>query len=729
MARILEEKKKQFVLWFARKPNVKPKLIIGRFVPGNPPTVPQVLAVQMSTDETNEPGLWRLAPDECKKADGTAYLEDGLVYHYWFEVEDSRNPTKLVWCTDPLALMVDWRALAPAGQSFSEDSRAPASVVLFRGGELVATDPNVGVIPPVEGQTIEWKTDDPNHVPALPSNNELVIYELPTRWSRLDLARLFGVGTLRDVRSLVDGSVGGNFSGLGVTSAKTAYLLDLGINALELLPPADSEMDREWGYGTAHFMAVDMDLGFPKGNSWPTPLTDFVALVEACHKAKIRVFADVVMGYGRRDPYQTIDYESFHCDTRELKQKPDGNWEEEADVYAICKEDIVGDGQEQCSSRHGKLRQAWGGSLFRFIRRVENVWDPISGKPLALNPAAQFLLVTIEHWIRELRIDGIRLDSIETIANWDFVRTFRDHAQAIYADKWKEDPKPGEGFLVDGEELETPTDLVKDNWVDAIWNERFKQRIRFVIVGKHDETRDADFRASVQRLVDCRKDGFPNAWSAINYLGTHDTQGSGNERIADYLDYQFVYDKETRLKLAFTVLMTAVGVPMILAGDEFGAHRDPLDEQLKAVINDFKQYDGVNYELLDRARRQEASGVPDRELDDRWRHRLFLHVKRLIALRKQNEAFREADVTFPYDNYDDGRRVVAWIRKGQNTQKQALVVANFSGCGDAQGQAWTIPYIPPTPTGMTWRDVFTGAAMNEGKEQLAPWFVRMFELS
>src|SRR5699024_3919756 len=135
---------------------------------------------------------------------------------------------------------------------------------------------------------------------ALPPNDRLVIYELPTAWTRIDSTGESerGVGTFRDVTALVDHAAeGANFSDLDVTRAGRSYLGELGVNALELLPPADSFYVREWGYGTTNFLAPDFELGFPGDQAWPTPNRDLRAMVAACHARGIRFFVDVVMAF------------------------------------------------------------------------------------------------------------------------------------------------------------------------------------------------------------------------------------------------------------------------------------------------------------------------------------------------------------------------------------------------------------------------------------------------
>src|SRR5262249_31059377 len=71
-----------------------------------------------------------------------------------------------------------------------------------------------------------------------------------------------GIATFSDVAALVDeASTGAHFAGLPVLTSDPSYFAVLGINALELLPPADSFYKREWGYDTSHYLAPDAELG------------------------------------------------------------------------------------------------------------------------------------------------------------------------------------------------------------------------------------------------------------------------------------------------------------------------------------------------------------------------------------------------------------------------------------------------------------------------------------
>jgi hypothetical protein len=94
---------------------------------------------------------------------------------------------------------------------------------------------------------------------------------------------------------------GANFAGLPVLEKGHSYLTELGVNALELLPAADSFFKRTWGYDTAHYLAPDWELGFPDGQAASTSNADLAALVEACHRHGIRFFIGDVLLVTRLD--------------------------------------------------------------------------------------------------------------------------------------------------------------------------------------------------------------------------------------------------------------------------------------------------------------------------------------------------------------------------------------------------------------------------------------------
>ena len=228
------------------------------------------------------------------------------------------------------------------------------------------------------------------------------------------------MATFLDVAAMVDANRGGvNFAELQILTEGRAYLEELGINALELLPPADTRYNREWGYGTSHYLAPDYELGYPDGNLSPTANRDLATLVGSLHAKNIRFFVDVVMAFAQAEPYDHIDAGDFHIDNP--KDTPD-------------------DLDAKTSGRTGgrqDLRNGFGSTLWRYARFV-NTYDPVSGQPQKLvSPAAQ-LMLRVRHAMdaRLPRPDGLRLDSVENIANWDFVQSFKDRGRDLFADRW-----------------------------------------------------------------------------------------------------------------------------------------------------------------------------------------------------------------------------------------------------------------------------------------------------
>jgi len=670
-AHLLELKRTMFVLWRPGNSWPPPRLVIGWFQPGNPPSLNNEQRWDLA-ELPGMPGVWGLAA-------GQLGLGDGNVYHYWFEVTDT-SPHRNGWrilVTDPLARTVDWRLRAGAlAGIYNGDDRDPAAVVKYSGGELVTCDAGGEVILPA---------------PLLPTaqaptNNRLVIYELPTSWtqSTADGSPGVGVGTFRDVAALVDmNAAGANFTGLDALAPGRSHLQQLGINALELLPPADSFVNREWGYATSNYLAPDYDLGFPDGNSSPTANLDLAVLVSLCHAQGIRFFADVVMAFGTHAPMENVNFEDFHLDPNLRPDDPDANQ----------------------SGGHGR-RDGFGGTLWRYSHTAEG-YDPLDGVTRTFFPARQFMKLALLRWMEDFAIDGLRLDSVNNIANWDFVQEFKDLARSHWAGTGSE----ADRFLVVGEELSVPRELITQGRLDGLWNEEFKYRARAALLGEPGE-KDASFEQTVQRMIDCRLVGFADGAQAVNYLGSHDVEGFRNERLYNFLVNNGVPLTEERIKLGFVCLLTAVGVPMIFAGDEFA------DEHDLGTGHPLKQRDAVNFERV----------------DEDWRRRVFDYVARLVKLRTTSDALCVNDTEFLHTDFADGKRVLAWRRGFAGSDEQVVVVANFSSYlsdNATDGGDYYVPNWPATPAGRRWREITQQRDIAPewvGREAIFPWEAKVYAL-
>jgi pullulanase len=106
-AHVLTLRRKEFVLWRPRRTEPPPSLVIGRLQPGAPVTLVGERSVELA-QSPHGADLWSVEARRCE-------LEDGQVYHYWFEVTDAHpaRPGRRIRVTDPWATMVDWRLRAP----------------------------------------------------------------------------------------------------------------------------------------------------------------------------------------------------------------------------------------------------------------------------------------------------------------------------------------------------------------------------------------------------------------------------------------------------------------------------------------------------------------------------------------------------------------------------------------------------------------------------------------
>ena len=167
--------------------------------------------------------------------------------------------------------------------------------------------------------------------------------------------------------------------------------------------------------------------------------------------------------------------------------------------------------------------------------------------------------------------------------------------------------------------------------------------------------------------------------------------------------------REARVRAV--ALLTAVGVPQILAGDEFADQHD------LSVGNPAKQRDPVNYDRV----------------EEPFRRRIFEYVARLVKLRTSEPALSTNDTAFLHTDFD-GKRVLVWRRGLAGSDSQVVVVANFSEFGTdtrVAGAEYRVPDWPAAPAGLRWREVTQDRDVPGewvGREPIFPWEAKIYVL-
>jgi 1,4-alpha-glucan branching enzyme len=371
-------------------------------------------------------------------------------------------------------------------------------------GVLLKVDPRVRVFDPDSGngviyrdtfdwEGVEWET---------PSLNELVVYELHV--GTFGCGKRGGVGTFGEV------------------IRRLPYLKDLGINAIELMPPTEYPGETSWGYNPSHPFAVESDYGGPDG---------LKTLIREAHRQGIAVLLDVV-------------YNHFGPDSLDLWQF-DG-WSE----------------------------NGMGGIYFYNDWKSETPWGdtrPDYGR----HEVRQYLRDNALMWIEEFRADGLRLDAVSYIRR----TKGHDHHESVdLPEGWQvlqwinKDLKQHSHRIISvAEDLGSNAALTA--WVDdggagfdTQWDSSFVHPVRAVLESPEDD--DRDIGALVSAIIPSWQG---DAFRRVIYTESHDEVANGRQRLVSEIDPgnpASVWARRRALQAAGLVL-TSPGVPMLFQGQEF----------------------------------------------------------------------------------------------------------------------------------------------------------------
>ena len=267
-------------------------------------------------------------------------------------------------------------------------------------------------------------------------------------------------------------------------------------------------------------------------------------------------------------------------------------------------------------------------------------------------PARKFIGDTVRFWIQEYHIDGIRYDAARQIANYDFMHWIVDESKKTAGSK---------PFYNIAEHIPETTSITNvDGPMDGCWHDSFRHTVTVHICGDTFELEQ------LKDVIDCKRQGFLGATNVVNYLTNHDH----NHVLAELGD-RGILDEEAfkRRRLGAVITMTAVGVPLLWMGEEFGEYKYKTQEQAK-----------IDWTLL------------GHDLN----RGLFEFCKGLIHLRKSNHALYTENIDFIHENPE--AKVLAYSRWNDEGSR-VVVVANFS---DDFLAGYTIPNFPENGTWHEW---------------------------
>ncbi len=486
------------------------------------------------------------------------------------------------------------------------------------------------------GAIIDWATTNPagwerDVRPVIKSPVDLVIYEMHHR--DFSIAR--------------DGAqYKGKFMALTEPWA-IQHLTELGVNAIHILPSYDygsvdetrlNEPQYNWGYDPVNY-------NVPEGGYSTNPydpacrILEFKEMVQALHKAGIRVILDVVYNHT-----YDIDHSNFQRTYPDYyyRKNPDGTYSNGS-----------GCGNETASD-----------------------------KPMM----RRFMLESVKYWINEYHIDGFRFDlmGIHDIETMNQIRQTVDEIDPsifIYGEGWS-----AGSCAIPGEQLGVKANVPKMPGIAA-----FSDEIRDALRGPFTDDTKPGWLGGAPDLTESLKFGIVGAirhpqvdmskvnyskepWALeptqmISYVSCHDDMCLVDRLCASVLNAQRSALNAQQIgelirldQLAQTVVFTSQGVPFLLSGEE-------LMRDKKGVHNSYESPDSIN-----QFNWENKAKYPQ----------LFGYYKNLIALRKHHPAFRlgSADLVRKHLEFLKAPKdVVAFQLKnyaGRDDWRNIIVVLNAS---------------------------------------------------
>ena len=435
------------------------------------------------------------------------------------------------------------------------------------------------------GAIVDLKDTDPEGWaddvrPALKNPCDLVIYEMHHRDFSMDLSS--GIKNKGKFLALTE-------------PAAIDHLRRLGVNAIHILPSFDfASIDESkpdvaqynWGYDPLNYNVPEGSYSTNAADP-KTRIREFKQMVQALHKAGIRVILDVVYNH-------TFDINGSNFQ----KTYPDYYFRKTAEgKYS----DGSGCGNETASDKQ----------LMR-----------------------DFMKESVEYWVKEYHIDGFRFDlmgihDIETMNEIHDVVSKIDPSIYIYGEGWSAGscayPQEKLAMKANAREL-NGIGAFSDEMRDALrgpFSDDTKGGFLAGVPGQEESIKFGIAGAISHPQIDMTKVNYSKtAWTnepsqMVAYVSCHDDMC-----LTDRLRASIPYigdDELIRLDLlAQTAVFTSQGVPFILAGEE-------MLRDKKGVHNSFRSPDSINRLDWNNMKRYPQ---------------VFDYYSGLISLRKQHPAFR-----------------------------------------------------------------------------------------
>jgi maltooligosyltrehalose trehalohydrolase len=436
----------------------------------------------------------------------------------------------------------------------------------------------------------------------------------------------------------------GTFTREGTFGSAIAHLddlVELGINAIEIMPVSQFPGDRNWGYDGVLPYAVQNSYGGPDG---------LKMFVDACHRKGIAVFLDVVYNH----------------------LGPEGNYLSSFGPYFT-----------------DKYATPWGDAI-----NFDGDWS---------DGVREYFINNALYWLDYYHLDGLRLDAIHMVFDngaLPFWQLLSQRVRELQERLGRPLHLIAESDLNSPKTVNSPS--IGGYGFTAQWLDDFHHSL-YVMLDEKGRDRYIDFGA-MEQLAKAYTDGFVHSGEYVKFRkrkhGASSAGISGDKFVAFNLNHDQVGNRPLgerlcvlvdfeRLKLAAAALLLAPYVPMLFMGEEY-ADEAPffyfVSHSDKKLIEAVRE--GRKEEFKDFHAEGESPDPQDEQTfvksKLRWQgrqegtHGLLLNWhKQLISLRKELPAlksFNKNDIRV----YIVGQAGLIIHRKSEEGKDQLLCFINFT---------------------------------------------------
>jgi 1,4-alpha-glucan branching enzyme len=305
---------------------------------------------------------------------------------------------------------------------------------------------------------------------------------------------------------------------------RLAYLADLGVNAISVMPVSNVSLDVDWGYLPIGYFGVDERFG---------RRDDFQRFVDAAHQHGLAVIADVVYGHASADfPY--------------------------ADLYHRLQYDE--------NPFMGPFAKDYFGISTDFNRALTR----------------DFFYSVNTHWLNTYHIDGFRYDCVPNYwdgamgvgyANlvfntYEYVKTTTGLTRFHASDSIR--------LVQIAEQLEAPEEILEKTYSNATWQNSTFGAATACVHGAAGAIENFGHRLGALGYIEyARQNGEALPKAPLQYIENHDHSRFLCEFGLDQRDWNPLFMEGNRanwyrLQPYLIALLTAKGLPMLWQGQEFG---------------------------------------------------------------------------------------------------------------------------------------------------------------